>query len=105
MLIAAFGTGSDLFVFDRAPHSPNSSDRDVIQDFELGIDRIDLSDLVAGTFDFIGTSGFSGTAAEVNAVTAGGNTTVRIDVDGDGTADMKIILSGVTGIQDGDFIL
>jgi Ca2+-binding RTX toxin-like protein len=37
------GTGSDPFVFNRAPHSPNSSDRDVIQDFELGIDRIDLS--------------------------------------------------------------
>ncbi|PCH72121.1 MAG: hypothetical protein COC12_06730 [Rhodobacteraceae bacterium] len=99
------GTGSDMFVFNRAPHSPNSSARDVIQDFELGIDRIDLSDLVAGTLSFVGTSGFSGTGAEVNAVITGGNTTVRIDVDGDGAADMKIILAGVTGIQDGDFIL
>lgn len=98
-------SGNDLFVFNRVPQSPNSSDRDAILDFELGIDRIDLSNLVAGTFDFVGASGFSGTGAEVNAFLSGGNTVVRIDVDGDGAADMKIILSGVTGVQDGDFIL
>jgi len=66
---------------------------------------IDLSDLGAGKFDFIGTVGFSGTGAEVNAITNGGQTTIRIDMDGDGTADMKIILTGVMGVQDGDFIL
>lgn len=48
---------------------------------------------------------FVGTGAEVRAGINGGNTIVRVDVDGDGSADMKIVVSGVAGLTEGDFIL
>lgn len=99
------GVGSDQFVFNRAPHSPNTSDADTISDFELGIDRIDLSNLVAGTIGFIGSAGFSGTGAEVRVTENTGSTIIRVDVDGDGSADMKIFVDGVVGVLENDFIL
>lgn len=39
------------------------------------------------------------------SVNSGGNSVVRVDVDGDGSADMKIVLDGVSGLTVGDFIL
>ncbi len=98
------GDDADVFLFTKAAQSKNDSTADKIQDFELGIDTIDLSAVAAGTLTFIAGAAFSGTQGEVQ-VTGATNSTVLVDVDGDGTADMKISVIGVTGMSAGDFVL
>lgn len=99
------GAGADIFVFNQASHTPNDNTANVIKDFELGRDQIDLSDS-AESLVFIGSDGFSGTQGEVRAtVNSAGKTVVRVDLDGDGSADMRIVLLAVDGISEGDFIL
>ncbi|MCP5074709.1 MAG: calcium-binding protein [Rhodobacteraceae bacterium] len=98
------GDDADVFLFTKAAQSKNDSTADKIQDFELGLDTIDLSGVAAGTLTFIAGAAFSGTQGEVQ-VTGATNSTVLVDVDGDGTADMKISVIGVTGLTEGDFVL
>lgn len=98
------GNGADTFLFKSANHSTNNNKADVIKDFAIGTDLIDLFGVASGLV-FIGTDGFSGIANEVRAtVNGGGDTLVRVDVDGDFLADMKIVLEGVVGITAGDFM-
>lgn len=100
------GDDSDTFQFTKASHSPNSTAADAIKDFVAGEDQIDLSALVPGPIVFIGAGVFSGTgAAEVRATISAADTIVRVDVDGDGTADMRIDLSNAVGLTELDFIL
>lgn len=47
------GAGSDEFRFDKVAHSPNSNKRDLIADFTLGEDVIDLSGIIPGTLSLI----------------------------------------------------
>ncbi len=98
------GAGADTFVFNAISDSVSGAN-DRIKDFEIGIDQIDLSALIPGSFTFIGDSGFSGTTAEIMAVQKNGNTILRIDVDGDGTADMRIFVQGSIAFSETDFIL
>ncbi|MCP5072975.1 MAG: calcium-binding protein [Rhodobacteraceae bacterium] len=98
------GDDADVFLYTKAAHSKNDATADKIQDFELGLDTIDLSGVAAGTLTFIAGAAFSGTQGEVQ-VTGATNSTVLVDVDGDGTADMKISVIGVTGLSEGDFVL
>ncbi|MCP5072031.1 MAG: calcium-binding protein [Rhodobacteraceae bacterium] len=98
------GADADVFLYTKAAQSKNDSTADSIKDFELGLDTIDLSGVAAGTLTFIAGAAFSGTQGEVQ-VTGATNSTVLVDVDGDGTADMKITVTGVTGITEGDFVL
>ncbi len=98
------GADADTFIYTKAAQSKNDSSADKIQDFELGIDTIDLSGVAAGTLTFIAGAAFSGTQGEVQ-VTGATNSTILVDVDGDGTADMKISVIGVTGLAEGDFVL
>lgn len=101
------GAGRDSFVFTDPGHAGAGAARDVILDFEAG-DRIDLSGMDADTaragiqaFDFIGESGFSGTAGELR-VRAG---LVQGDVDGDGRPDFGIALAHGVLPDAGDFLL
>lgn len=99
------GAGADTFVFKAASDSKNNSKADVIKDFESGVDHINLAAILTGA-TFIGSAGFAGAGpAEVRAVSSATETIVRIDVDGNGSADMKIILDGVTSVTVDDFIL
>lgn len=98
------GDGADDFVFSRAGQSTNDGNADIIADFTLGIDIIDLSAL-PGKLDFIGSAEYSGSAAEVRVHTSGSNSIVRVDVNGDGSADMKIKVRDVTGLDAADFLL
>lgn len=99
------GNNVDVFVYNNTSDSLDDNTADVIKDYEVGIDQIDLSGIAAG-LSFIGTAGFSGAGAEVRILeTATGKTNVRIDVDGDGIADMKITLLNTAGVTDVDFIL
>ena len=95
------GGGADRFIFRAASESAADLNADIIKDFEVGIDHIVLSALGVA---FIGTSGFSG-AAEVRITEASGDTLVQVDTDGDGSADMKIVLEGAAGLSAEDFIL
>lgn len=98
------GEGSDTFIFNSADESPNTTSSDIITDFEVGVDFIDLSAL-AETMSFIGEGDFSGTGAEVRFKASGQNTIIRADVDGDGTADFKIVLNDIIDLSEADFIL
>lgn len=100
------GLGADVFEFRAVEHSPHAGAWDTIRDFERGLDRIDLDPLSATPFVFVGTSGFSGTGPEIR-IQQVGNSDMRVvaDVDGDGQADLRIELTGVTTLSSGDFIL
>lgn len=83
---------------------------DTIADFTSGVDRIDLSaiDAVQGTaandaFSWIGAGAFTNVAGQLRAVA--GETYVRIegDTDGNGVADLLIVVSGPTVLA-GDFV-
>jgi Ca2+-binding RTX toxin-like protein len=90
------GAGADVFRFARAAESLPGVGADRIADLEAA-DRIDLSAMDARpdlpgrqAFDFIGAAAFSGSAGELRATQG----LVAADVDGDGTADVEIVLAG-----------
>lgn len=97
------GLDADTFVFSRAAHSTDDANADKVTDFEVGIDRIDLSGLNTNLI-FIDSASFSGVAGEVRVATFASKSLVRVDIDGDGTADMKIILTDAIGVTESDFI-
>ncbi len=97
--------GADTFVFNDASESTNNSGRDEIRYFETG-DLIDLAGVTVGPLDFIGGASFSGSANEVRVKEgAGGNSNIYVDIDGDGSADMRILVRGTLGLSESDFIL
>jgi hypothetical protein len=105
------GLGNDRFIYADASES-SATRSDTILDWNYG-DRIDLSALdgdpaAAGdqTLTFIAAGAFSGTAGELQVRDNGLNTFVRADLDGDGSADFAIKLSGVHSLgSDFSFIL
>ncbi|WP_081991105.1 calcium-binding protein [Inquilinus limosus] len=98
------GAGADNFVFSAAADSGvGYAKADLITDFATG-DHIDLSAIVSGG-TFIGSEAFSHVAGQVRAVTAGFQTGIFVDVNGDGAADMQIRLSGVHALSASDFVL
>lgn len=106
------GGGSDIFKFLSAGDSGvTGATRDVIQDFLIGSDKIDLSsiDAVAGgsddPFHFVGTSAFSGTAGELREFAQGANTIVAGDINGDRVNDFQIQLHGTHILSATDFML
>ena len=111
------GAGADVFIFDDpADTGLVFADRDIIRDFnKVEFDRIDVSsiDAVPGgannSFTFLGTlaaPAFTNTPGELLAVnTAGGQTVVWGDIDGDGVQDFTIVLDGTLALNNNDFIL
>jgi Ca2+-binding RTX toxin-like protein len=107
----AGAAGEDTFVFPLLADSAADPTRDVISDFEVGIDRIDLSALDANAalegdqaFTFVG----AGRDAVANSVTffqEGGDTIVQADVNGDATADFSVQLKGPHALTATDFVL
>ena len=103
---------ADVFVFNDVTESgPGGASRDIIRDFEVGLDIMDVSaiDAIVGgsdnSFAFIGNAAFSGTAGELRYFNAGTNTIVRADVDGDGAADFEVFLNGSFAASASDFVL
>jgi Ca2+-binding RTX toxin-like protein len=98
------GPGNDTFVFSAASDSGvGYANADLITDFATG-DIIDLSAITEGG-TFIGAAQFTHHADEVRAVTQGGQTSIFVDVNGDGNADMQIRLSGTHVLVATDFHL
>ncbi|MEZ5925071.1 MAG: calcium-binding protein [Hyphomicrobiaceae bacterium] len=101
------GGGSDIFSYESIDDSAVGN-TDVIADFDdNAADRLDLSEFDLG-FSFIGTAAFTALDAtpEVRYYFDVGDTRVEIDVDGDDTADMEIVLqNGNFALDLSDFIL
>ncbi len=103
------GTGDTRFVYERPADSNAAGGRDTVFDFNLfGTDMIDLEaiDAVRGTagnqaFTFIDDDAFTNTAGELRY--DGG--IVMADSNGDGTADLEIIIDGLPTLTAGDFLL
>jgi serralysin len=84
---------------------------DRITDFVRGVDKIVFSalDAIAGppydnAFTFIGTDAFHSQAGELRYQVEGANLRIQADVDGNGVADMEIILDNLTVLGASDFI-
>ncbi len=108
------GTGNDQFVFLRqSDSSKTAATSDLIADFVRGQDVIDLFGIDArtnnaapnDTFTFIGAAAFTNVAGQLRYASAAGVTTVIMDMDGNGTADMTIRLTGILALTAQDFIL
>ncbi len=103
--------GADTFRWMATGDAGTGVLADTVLDFASGSDRIDLSNLDAqpGTagqqdFAFIGTGAFTNVAGQVRYEVTGGNAHIFADVDGNGTADMQILLNGITTLAASDFI-
>jgi hypothetical protein len=106
------GDGADRFVIGALSDSVTGGGRDLIKDFLIGSDQIDVTaiDADAGTasdqaFTYIGAGAFTHTAGELQAKAFGDKTLVSGDVDGNGKADFQILLSGSVALQATDFLL
>lgn len=76
----------------------------MITDFRSGVDVIDLTDLINPEFSYRGTGNFTG-AREVRYETTADGVDVYIDSNGDTTADLRILLEGVSQLSEDDFLL
>jgi Ca2+-binding RTX toxin-like protein len=109
----AGGTGSDIFGY--ASGDSTVALHDMIVDFTVGLDRIDLSAIDAAAtrqqrgdqaFTYIGSDAFSGVAGELRVDTSDPNVThVYGDLNGDKIADFQIDLHGSVQLHASDFIL
>lgn len=102
------GTGRDTFSYDFARESRPAERRDVIADFESGLDRLSLAGIDADTmergdqaFAYIGRRAFSGTAGELRHR----GPLLSADVDGDGRADFEIRIEGLSHDRADDILL
>jgi Ca2+-binding RTX toxin-like protein len=103
--------GADTFRWMTGTDAGTGGSADTITDFLRGTDRIDLSnvDAVPGTgtvddFAFIGTSAFGNVAGQLRYQVEGGNVRIQADLDGNGIADMEIVVNNNTTLAGTDFI-
>ncbi len=106
------GADGDVFRFDTGDTGATRTTADTIFDFShADHDKIHLAAIDANTtrggtqaFAFIGTDAFGGHAGELRYSTDGSSTLIEGDTDGDGVADLAIILSGQQTLVAGDCI-
>ena len=112
------GADADIFNFDLRGETPKGASRDVITDFQHGIDDIDLRDVdakkgISGNqkFHWIGGADFHHLKGELHfgkvnkPGIAHDKTIVEGDTNGDGKADFQIELSGLIHLSKADFVL
>jgi Ca2+-binding RTX toxin-like protein len=109
------GAGADQFRYSLAADSGTGLAADRITDFQSGIDRFNFTaldaDLVAAgrqVLSFIDNQAFHAAgAAEVRYAVSGADLLVQVDLDGNGTSDMEIVLLGASAqtLTGGDFML
>ncbi|SFT43734.1 M10 family metallopeptidase C-terminal domain-containing protein [Sedimentitalea nanhaiensis] len=100
------GTGADVFVFRAVADSAADAPSDRILNFEPGVDRIDLSQM-STDIAFVGDRVFSATGdVELRfSVLNSGTARVMLDVDGDGTGDLRFLVLDTLHLTTSDFIL
>lgn len=107
--------GADSFVFTRVGQSTDAAP-DTILDFTRNADAIHLGRIDADVtargnqaFDLIGRDGFSGlgrdSAGELRWERADGNVVIEGDTNGDGMADLSIVVANQAWLCAADFIL
>ena len=85
------GSGANRFVYTSSADSrPGRGNQDQLLGFQRSGDQIDLSAL-GETLSFIGKQAFSQTPGEVRF----GSGVLQLDQDGDGRADLELLLVGV----------
>lgn len=109
------GAGADQFRYLFADDSRTGAAADRITDFLSGTDRLnfallDADPVAAGrqALSYIDTAAFTATgAAQVRYGVSGADLLVQVDLDGNGTADMEIVLlgAGTQTLTSGDFML
>jgi serralysin len=95
------GTDADRFVFANGDLGSTAANTDRITDFlQADGDKIDLSQIDANSttttneaFTFIGSEAFSGVAGQLQVTAANGGYQVAGDMNGDGTADLFLMVS------------
>ena len=102
------GAGADVFLFQSTAAAGIGASRDVIRDFQRGVDVINLATIDARTnvagnnsFAFIGAAGFSGVSGQLRM--SGG--VIYGDLNGDRSADFAISVTGITTLSAADFVL
>jgi VCBS repeat-containing protein len=100
------GSGYDVFIFLNKEHvGTQGGAHDVIGDFQVNVDKIDLS-AIYGSFGSVTlTNGMNPGAFGLATFKDGGKTWVVGDVDGNGTADFGLELTGSHTLKLSDFIL
>jgi D-alanyl-D-alanine carboxypeptidase len=103
------GAGADQFIFTTTEDSGTGRQRDIIQDFRDGQDKIDLTALFDGgessALTWRGRQAFTGTEGEIRVQYGRHASTVMLDIDGDGRADMEIVVQGNHQLTASDFLL
>ncbi len=109
------GAGADQFRYLFAGDSGIGAAADHVTDFVIGSDRFNFALMDADVvtpgdqaFAFIGTGAFAVTGVgQIRYQTSGANLLVQIDTDGNGMADMEVVLDGLAGqaLTGGDFLL
>jgi Ca2+-binding RTX toxin-like protein len=106
------GTNADVFKWAASGDAGTGALADTILDFAAGSDTINLADIDANpatggndAFAFIGTAAFHNVAGEVRYEVTSGSAHVFADLDGNGIADMEILVSNVTILSGADFVL
>jgi hypothetical protein len=91
---------SDIFRYV-AQTDADVGEMEQITNFEDGVDLIDISSIVQGTFNFIGGGGanFSSSGNTEARFVDGAPGTLEIDLDGNGVVDMEIIMNGIASNQ------
>lgn len=97
------GRGKDKFIVNKASQSTPDAP-DTILDFAAGKDLIDLRE-IDDLSRFIGQRDFTGREGEVRYEFSQGNTIVQGDTNGDGKADLAIVLVGKFALTGDDFVL
>ncbi|MDP4575595.1 M10 family metallopeptidase C-terminal domain-containing protein [Qipengyuania sp. G39] len=106
------GGGADVFRFDSADHlALDRAATDLIRDFRqsdgdlMNFTAIDADTTTEGNqaFAFIGGQAFSRTAGELRFTHSNGQTVIAMDRDGDGFADLRIVLDGQVDLTVNDF--
>lgn len=100
--------GADTFVwYDEGDSALGEAD--TILDFARGSDKIDLRQIDANAglagdqaFQFIGTAAFGEQAGQLRYQVSGGTLHLQADTDGDGAADLEILLSGLSAVGSSD---
>ncbi len=110
------GKGADVFIFAKGDSGVGEpvivkkesvAQRDVITDFEEGIDIFDFTAIADGKLSFVGTKAFSGNNQvryELDFVHS--TTIVKLNLDNDPkTTEMEIELTGFKNLTADDFVL
>jgi serralysin len=100
------GSGADVFKYRAISESGLGANADTITDFLSGTDRLNFGRIDADAnsagdqaFTFVGTSAFTGGGVgSIRYSDLGADLRVEADVNGDGVADMHVLLQGA-GLQ------